>query len=163
MSILTLFVVIPVLMLLGLWLAKNDKQVRGVMVVGASCLLLLAIYLTITFVQMRNAGNTDAMLFTYSVPWFAPLHIDYSVGVDGISVVMLLLSAVIVFTGTFASWRLEPLKKEYFLWFVLLSIGVFGFFITTDMFTMFMFYEVALIPMYLLIGVWGRDRKSIPP
>jgi NADH-quinone oxidoreductase subunit M len=101
MSILTLFVVIPVLMLLGLWLAKNDKQVRGVMVVGASCLLLLAIYLTITFVQMRNAGNTDAMLFTYSVPWFAPLHIDYSVGVDGISVVMLLLSAVIVFTGTF--------------------------------------------------------------
>ncbi len=160
MSILTLFVVIPVLMLLGLWLAKNDKQVRGVMVVGASCLLLLAIYLTITFVQMRNAGNTDAMLFTYSISWFAPLHIEYSVGVDGISVVMLLLSAIIVFTGTFASWRLEPLKKEYFLWFVLLSIGVFGFFITTDMFTMFMFYEVALIPMYLLIGVWGTGPKE---
>ena len=160
MSILTLFVVIPVLMLLGLWLAKNDKQVRGVMVVGASCLLLLAIYLTVTFVQMRNAGNTDAMLFTYSISWFAPLHIEYSVGVDGISVVMLLLSAIIVFTGTFASWRLEPLKKEYFLWFVLLSIGVFGFFITTDMFTMFMFYEVALIPMYLLIGVWGTGPKE---
>jgi NADH-quinone oxidoreductase subunit M len=147
-------------MLLGLWLAKNDKQVRGVMVVGASCLLLLAIYLTVTFVQMRNAGNTDAMLFTYSISWFAPLHIEYSVGVDGISVVMLLLSAIIVFTGTFASWRLEPLKKEYFLWFVLLSIGVFGFFITTDMFTMFMFYEVALIPMYLLIGVWGTGPKE---
>ncbi|MCH4182173.1 MAG: NADH-quinone oxidoreductase subunit M [Prevotella sp.] len=160
MSILTLFVVIPVLMLLGLWLAKNDKQVRGVMAVGASCLLLLAIYLTVTFVQMRNAGNTDAMLFTYSISWFAPLHIEYSVGVDGISVVMLLLSAIIVFTGTFASWRLEPLKKEYFLWFVLLSIGVFGFFITTDMFTMFMFYEVALIPMYLLIGVWGTGPKE---
>ncbi|MCH3993909.1 MAG: NADH-quinone oxidoreductase subunit M [Prevotella sp.] len=160
MSILTLFVVIPILMLLGLWLAKNDKQVHGVMAVGASCLLLLAIYLTVSFIQMRNAGNTDAMLFTYSVSWFAPLHIDYSVGVDGISVVMLLLSAVIVFTGTFASWRLEPLKKEYFLWFVLLSIGVFGFFITTDMFTMFMFYEVALIPMYLLIGVWGTGPKE---
>ena len=67
MSILTLFVVIPVLMLIGLWLAKNDNQVRGVMVVGASALLGLSIWLTITFIQMRNAGNTDLMLFTYSV------------------------------------------------------------------------------------------------
>ncbi|MBP8686965.1 MAG: NADH-quinone oxidoreductase subunit M [Prevotella sp.] len=160
MSILTLFVVIPVLMLVGLWLAKNDNQVRGVMVVGASALLGLAIWLTITFIQMRHAGNTDLMLFTYSIPWFAPLNIAYSVGVDGISVVMILLSAVIVFTGTFASWQLEPMKKEYFLWFVLLSIGVFGFFISTDLFTMFMFYEVALIPMYLLIGVWGTGPKE---
>ena len=160
MSILTLFVVIPVLMLVGLWLAKNDNQVRGVMVVGASALLGLAIWLTITFIQMRHAGNTDLMLFTYSIPWFAPLNIAYSVGVDGISVVMILLSAVIVFTGTFASWQLEPMKKEYFLWFVLLSIGVFGFFISTDLFTMFMFYEVALIPMYLLIGVWGSGPKE---
>ena len=160
MSILTLFVVIPVLMLIGLWLSKNDNQVRGVMVVGATALLGLSIWLTVTFIQMRNAGNTDLMLFTYSVPWFAPLNIAYSVGVDGISVVMILLSAVIVFTGTFASWQLEPMKKEYFLWFVLLSIGVFGFFISTDPFTMFMFYEVALIPMYLLIGVWGTGPKE---
>src|SRR5574344_1236154 len=160
MSILTLFVVIPVLMLVGLWLAKNDNQVRGVMVVGASALLGLAIWLTITFIQMRHAGNTELMLFTYSAPWFAPLNIAYSVGVDGISVVMILLSAIIVFTGTFASWQLEPMKKEYFLWFVLLSIGVFGFFISTDLFTMFMFYEVALIPMYLLIGVWGSGPKE---
>ena len=160
MNILTLFVVIPVLMLIGLWLSKNDNQVRGVMVVGVSALLGLAIWLTISFIQLRHAGNTDLMLFTYSVPWFAPLHIAYSIGVDGISVVMILLSAVIVFTGTFASWQLEPMKKEYFLWFVLLSIGVFGFFISTDLFTMFMFYEVALIPMYLLIGVWGTGPKE---
>ena len=72
----------------------------------------------------------------------------------------MLLSAIIVFTGTFASRRLQPLTKEYFLWFTLLSLGVFGFFISTDLFTMFMFYEVALIPMYLLIGVWGSGRKE---
>jgi len=147
-------------MLLGLWIARNDNQVRGVMVVGAGCLLALAVWLTITFIQLRNAGNHDTMLFTYSIPWFKPLNIAYSVGVDGISVVMLLLSAIIVFTGTFASWQLQPMKKEYFLWFTLLSIGVFGFFISTDMFTMFMFYEVALIPMYLLIGVWGSGPKE---
>ncbi len=160
MSILTLFVVIPVLMLLGLWLSRNLNQVRGVMVAGSTALLLLSIWLTVAFVQARNAGNTDVMLFTYSTPWFRPLNIAYSVGVDGISVVMLLLSAVIVFTGTFASWQLKPLTKEYFLWFTLLSTGVFGFFICTDLFTMFMFYEVALIPMYLLIGVWGSGNKE---
>ena len=64
---------------------------------------------------MRAGGNTDEMLFTYSIPWFAPLNIAYSVGVDGISVVMLLLSSIIVFTGTFASWQLKPMTKEYYL------------------------------------------------
>ena len=73
---------------------------------------------------------------------------------------MLLLSAIIVFTGTFASWRMKEQVKEYFLWFCLLSVGVFGFFVSVDLFTMFMFYEVALIPMYLLIGVWGSGRKE---
>ena len=160
MNILTLFVVIPTLMLLGLWLAKNLNQVRGVMVVGASCLLALSIWLTVYFIQQRAAGNVDPMLLVSRLPWFKPLHIEYAIGVDGISVVMLLLSSIIVFTGTFASWQLKPLTKEYFLWFTLLSTGVFGFFICTDMFTMFMFYEVALIPMYLLIGVWGTGAKE---
>lgn len=160
MSILTLFVVIPVLMLFGLWLARNIRQVRGVMVAGSTALLALSVWLTIAFIQMRHAGNTEAMLFMYSAPWFKPLNIAYTVGVDGISVVMLLLSSIIVFTGTFASWQLKPMTKEYFLWFTLLSIGVFGFFISIDLFTMFMFYEVALIPMYLLIGVWGSGPKE---
>ena len=162
MSILSFFVVIPVLMLFGLWLARNLKEVRGVMVVGSSLLLALSIYLTIDFIHLREAFPADKfpMLYTATHVWFKPLNICYSVGVDGISVVMLLLSSIIVFTGTFASWQLKPLTKEYFLWFTLLSSGVFGFFISTDMFTMFMFYEVALIPMYLLIGVWGSGAKE---
>lgn len=160
MNILSLFVLIPLLMLAGLWLARTLNQVRGVMVTGASLLLAAAVWLTVAYIGQRNAGAAQEMLFTDSITWYAPLHICYSVGVDGISVAMLLLSAIIVFTGTFASWRLQPLTKEYFLWFTLLSTGVFGFFISTDLFTMFMFYEVALIPMYLLIGVWGTGRKE---
>ena len=147
-------------MLLGLWMSRSLNQVRGVMVAGSGLLLVLAVWLTVSYIGLRGEGADGEMLFTASVTWFAPLHICYSVGVDGISVVMLLLSAVIVFTGTFASWKLKPLTKEYFLWFTLLSTGVFGFFISTDLFTMFMFYEVALIPMYLLIGVWGSGRKE---
>ena len=160
MNILTLFVLIPALMLLGLWLSRSLNQVRGVMVAGSSCLLALSIWLTVYFVQERAAGNTDVMLLQDSISWFAPLNICYAIGVDGISVVMLLLSSIIVFTGTFASWQLKPLTKEYFLWFTLLSTGVYGFFISIDLFTMFMFYEVALIPMYLLIGVWGSGAKE---
>jgi NADH-quinone oxidoreductase subunit M len=160
MNILSLFVLIPVLMLLGLWMARNLNQVRGVMVAGSVALLALSIWLTFYFIEQRAGGNQEVMLLAASTPWFKPLNIAYSVGVDGISVVMLLLSSIIVFTGTFASWQLKPLTKEYFLWFTLLSTGVFGFFICTDMFTMFMFYEVALIPMYLLIGVWGSGAKE---
>jgi NADH-quinone oxidoreductase subunit M len=92
--------------------------------------------------------------------WFESLNIKLSLGVDGISVSMLLLSCVIVFAGVFASWNMDPLPREYFLWFWLLSTGVFGFFIAVDLFAMFMFYEVALIPMYLLIGVWGSGNKN---
>ncbi len=157
---LSTFVFIPLVMLLGLWLAKNVNQVRGVMVAGSTALLALSVHLTIRFLGDRAAGDTAEMLYTGSISWFEPLNICYSVGVDGISVAMILLSAIIVFTGTFASWQLKPLTKEYFLWFTLLSMGVFGFFISIDMFAMFMFYEIALIPMYLLIGVWGSGKKE---
>ena len=157
MNFLSIFVLIPLLMLLGLWLARGQKSIRGVMVAGSTCLLILSAVLTVLFLQERAAGNTAEMLFTASFDWITPLHIKYSVGVDGISVAMLLLSSVIVFTGTFVSWHMN---KEYFLWFTLLSAGVYGFFISIDMFTMFMFYEVALIPMYLLIGVWGTGPKE---
>jgi NADH-quinone oxidoreductase subunit M len=160
MNILNLFVIIPLLMLGSLWAARNVNQVRGVMLTGASLLLALSVYLTIDYIGLRAAGVMDKMLYTTSTPWYTPLNIEYSIGVDGISVVMLLLSSIIVFTGTFASWRLKPMTKEYFMWFTLLSLGVFGFFISIDLFTMFMFYEVALIPMYLLIGVWGSGKKE---
>ena len=162
MTFLTFFVVIPILMLLALWLARNDSQVRGVMVVGSTALLALAIYLVFAFLEARETMPAEKFPFLFgdAIPWFKPLHIFYRTGVDGISVVMILLSAIIVFTGTFASWQQHPMQKEYFLWFTLLSTGVFGFFISEDLFTMFMFYEVALIPMYLLIGVWGTGPKE---
>lgn len=160
MNILSLFPAIPLLMMLGLWISRNTKQIHTVMVAGSSALLALSVYLVFAFLGMRAAGNTAEMLFTDSLVWYAPLNIHYSVGVDGISVAMLLLSSIIVFTGTFASWQMKNDVKEFFMWFCLLSVGVFGFFISVDLFTMFMFYEVALIPMYLLIGVWGTGRKE---
>ena len=160
MNILSLFPAVPLVMMLGLWLSKSTRQIHAVMVAGSSLLLALAVVLVVQYLGLRGAGETAPMLFTASRVWYAPLNIHYAVGVDGISVVMLLLSAIIVFTGTFASWQMKTDVKAYFLWFCLLSVGVFGFFVSVDLFTMFMFYEVALIPMYLLIGVWGSGRKE---
>lgn len=160
MNILVLFIIIPLLMLPALWCSRNINQTRTVMVTGSALLLALSVYLTIDFIALRNAGETAQMLYTASVTWYKPLNICFSVGVDGVSVAMLLLSSIIVFTGTFASWRIKPMTKDFFLWYTLLTLGVYGFFISTDLFTMFMFYETALIPMYLLIGVWGSGRKE---
>ncbi len=136
------------------------KQIRTVAVIGSTALLALSVYLIVDFLELRAAGNTDIMLYQASWMWFEPLNIHLAVGVDGISVAMILLSSIIVFAGTFASWKITPLPKDFFLWLILLSTGVFGFFISIDLFTMFMFYEVALIPMYLLIGLWGTGRKE---
>jgi len=159
-NVLIYFVVIPVVMLLGLYLARNIKQIRAVAVAGSTLLIALSVWLLVDYLGLRAAGNDAPMLYTGSWAWFTPLNIRLSVGVDGISIAMLLLSSIILFTGSFASWKIDPLPKEFFLWLVLLSIGVFGFFISIDLFTMFMFYEVALIPMYLLIGVWGSGHKE---
>ena len=160
MNFLSLFVLIPILMMIGLALSKGMKQIRFVSVLGSAIQLALAIGLVFLYLQERASGNIAEMLFQASTMWYAPLNIHYAVGVDGISVAMILLTGIVVFAGIFASWKIDPLPKEFFLWLVLLSIGVYGFFISIDLFTMFMFYEIALIPMYLLIVVWGSGRKE---
>lgn len=156
MNILSLFVLIPLVMLLLLFASRNRIYVRTVAVAGFSALLALAGVLAVCFLRERGLSD-DPMLFVKDTVWYAAFNIHYSVGVDGISVLMIILSAVISFTGVFSSWNMD---REYFMWYSMLAIGVFGFFISTDLFTMFMFYEVALIPMFLLIGVWGTGRKE---
>ncbi|MDR3328571.1 MAG: NADH-quinone oxidoreductase subunit M [Prevotellaceae bacterium] len=156
MNILSFFVIVPLAMLLLLFAVRNVAQIRTIMVVGASALVGLAAVLAVVFLQQR-AASPEAMLLVADTVWYPSLNIHYAVGVDGISVLMLALAAIIVFTGVFSSWNMP---REYFMWYCLLSIGVFGFFISIDLFTMFLFYEVALIPMYLLIGVWGTGRKE---
>ena len=158
-NILIYFVVIPVVMLLGLFLCRDVKQIRAVAVSGSVLLTALSVWLLVDYLALRAAGATEPMLYLGSWEWFAPLNIHLAVGVDGISIAMLILTGVILITGSFASWQI-PQPKEFFLWLILLSTGVYGFFISIDLFTMFMFYEVALIPMYLLSGVWGSGNKN---
>jgi NADH-quinone oxidoreductase subunit M len=160
MDILTLFVLIPVLTITGIVLVKDVRQTRLVAAIGMGIQLIMAAVLVFMYLSERRAGNVEEMLFMRDVMWFESLNIRYAVGVDGISVAMIALTAIVVIAGIFASWEVEFLTKEFFISLILLATGVFGFFISIDLFTMFLFYEVAVIPMYLLIGIWGSGPKD---
>ncbi|MFN8134317.1 MAG: NADH-quinone oxidoreductase subunit M [Bacteroidales bacterium] len=160
MNILSLFVLIPVLTVIAILFTSNMKQTRVVSAIGMGIQLVLAGILVYLYLTERQAGNTAAMLFYYDAVWFPTLNIHYTLGVDGISVAMIALTAVVVFAGIFASWMVDFLYREFFISLILLATGVFGFFISLDLFTMFLFYEIAVIPMYLLIGIWGSGPKE---
>ena len=159
MDILSLFVIAPVLVVLALIFTKDLKQARIVSMLGG--LLQLGMALNLLFAYFRErAVNDSIMLFTRDVVWFEHFNIHYNIGVDGISVALMLLTSIIVLAGVFISWKMEDLPKEFFISLIILSTGVYGFFISMDLFTMFLFYEVAVIPMYLLIGIWGSGPKE---
>jgi len=160
MDILTLFIVIPVLTIIGILFCKDHKMVKLTAAFGMGIQLVMAAILIILFLRERAAGNMAEMLFVKDLVWFPSLNIHYLIGVDGISVAMIGLTSIVIFAGIFASWEVEELHKEFFISLILLSSGVFGFFISLDLFTLFLFYEIAVIPMYLLIGIWGSGPRE---
>ncbi|MCI5167095.1 MAG: NADH-quinone oxidoreductase subunit M, partial [Candidatus Electrothrix sp. GM3_4] len=98
--------------------------------------------------------------FTYKVSWFKMMNIEYNIGVDAISVLMMLLTAIVIFCGVLASWNVDKQAKEFFILLNVLVAGVYGVFVSIDLFTFFLFYEIAVLPMYLLIGLWGTGKKE---
>ena len=160
MDILSLFVLVPFLTIIGILFTKGLKGTRIVSAVGMGIQLIMAFNLLFKYLGARKAGELGEMLFVKSHMWYQSLNIHYTVGVDGIAVAMIMLTAIVVFAGVFASWMTKELPREFFISLIFLSSGVFGFFISIDLFTMFLFYEIAVIPMYLLIGLWGTGPKE---
>src|SRR5258708_17292946 len=99
------------------------------------------------------------MLFGEDHIWDAPLHIHYHTGVDGISVAMILLTSFIVLAGVLVSWDTEKLSRGFFFLLYLLSVGAYGFFISLDLFTLFLFLELAVVPNFMFIGLWRTGPK----
>ena len=160
MNPLFLLLIIPLLTIVGIALVKDLTKVRIVSAIGMSAQLIVAFVLLYLFYQQRNTGNTDEMLFVSTTTWYESFNIQVKVGIDGISISMIILTAIVTFAGVFASWQVDFLPKEFFISLIILAGGVFGFFISLDLFTMFLFYEMAVIPMYLLIGLWGSGPKE---
>ncbi len=159
-NILNLLILIPILTVTGIVFAKGMKAVRVTAAIGMFLQLITAILVLFTYMAIRKSGVTDEMVMMSDHMWFPSLNIHYAIGIDGISAAMILLTAIVVFAGIFASWQVEYLQKEFFISLILLATGVFGFFISIDLFTMFLYYEIAVIPMYLLIGIWGSGPKA---
>ncbi|MBT8287384.1 MAG: NADH-quinone oxidoreductase subunit M [Flavobacteriaceae bacterium] len=159
MDILSLFIIVPLLTVLALIFTRDLKQSRIVAMLGS--LLQLGMAVNLLFAYLRERETNDAiMVFMRDVVWFESFNIHYVVGVDGVSVALLLLTSIVVLAGVFISWKMYDLPKEFFISLIVLSIGVYGFFISLDLFTMFVFFEIAVIPMYLLIGIWGSGPKE---
>ena len=157
---LSLLIILPLITAITLLLCNGLKPVRLVALSGAVVQLIFAFGLLFRYGQQRAAGDTAVMLFEEDHVWFTPLNIHYHIGVDGISIAMILLTAFITVAGILVSWSMEKLNKEFFFLLVLLSLGAYGFFISLDLFTLFFFLEVAVIPKFLLIGIWGSGRKE---
>jgi NADH-quinone oxidoreductase subunit M len=160
MNILNLLVIIPVLTVIGIVLTKDHRGARLAAATGMSLQLITTVILVISYFSQRHAGATGEFLFLGDYSWYKALNIHYLIGVDSIAVWMLLLTSIVVFAGIYTSWQVEYLAREFYISLILLATGVFGFFISLDLFTMFLFYELAVIPMYLLIGIWGSGPKE---
>lgn len=100
--------------------------------------------------------------FVEWIPIVSNLGISYHFGADGISLVLIILTAFILIAGVFASWTISFRSKEFYVLLLLLVTGVFGVFVCLDLFLFFLFYELAVLPMYLLIGIWGSSTRIVP-
>ncbi|MDI3256886.1 MAG: NADH-quinone oxidoreductase subunit M [Kyrpidia sp.] len=166
MHVATLWVVlIPFAAGLISWLAPRDSRSlpRAAALLGSlvSAVLVGAMYLGYD----RAAGGSQ---FAFSRPWFTvgdaladmPLTVTFGFGVDGLSLPLLALTAVVGFTAVWASKGIRNRTNEYYGWLMILLAGLYGVFASTDLFLLFFFLELILIPMYFLIGIWGGAERT---
>ncbi|MFQ5451748.1 MAG: NADH-quinone oxidoreductase subunit M [Nitrospinaceae bacterium] len=103
--------------------------------------------------------TTHEMQFEYTVPWISSWGISYHVGIDGISLLLFIMTTFLTLVSIIASWEIKKYIREYMMAMLALSTGMLGVFIALDMFLFYVFWEFQLVPMYLIIGVWGGPRR----
>lgn len=143
------------------------SRIRWIAAAGTGLHLLLTGVVTWRFWQLACDDHATQALAKFTrlylserLPWFESLGIQYFVGLDGISLSMVILTSIVIFAGVMASWNVIERRKEFFALLLTLVTGVFGVFVSFDLFLFLMFYELAVLPMYLLIGVWGTGPKE---
>jgi len=154
---LTLLIAVPLgtALLLMLVPKENRLAVRLLSATAASATLVISIWALIAYDRHRLG-----MQFEEKHQWIPAIGVSYHVGADGVSLTLVLLTALIIFGGVFASWTIEHRTKEFYILLLTLVTGVFGVFVSLDLFFFFLFYELAVLPMYLLIGIWGTGPKE---
>jgi NADH-quinone oxidoreductase subunit M len=134
---------------------ERQTQIKWVSAVFSGITLILSVYLF--FAYDKGQGGLQ---FVEKVPWVESLGITYFNAADGFNLPMLLLTGIVFFTGVLTMWELDYRVKEFFALYFLLVTGVFGLFMSMDLFFIFVWYDISLFPMYLLIAIWGSTRKE---
>jgi NADH-quinone oxidoreductase subunit M len=154
--ILTLLILVPLIGALVTFFVKKDKTAKIIALVFAAVPLALSILLLFGF-NMNAAGQFQ---FTESYSWIKALGINYSLGIDGISLPMVFLTTLLCFLAILFSWDVEQRTNQYMGLMLVLEVGVLGVFMSLDYFLFYVFWEVVLIPMYFLIAIWGGPRRE---
>jgi len=157
MPLLSSILLIPVITLIIL-LIMPKGSVRAIRLLCATSGLLTGVLsLQLWMGYDPVAGGIQ---FEEMIPWVSAMGISYHLGVDGFGTILVMLNSIVYFTGVLTMWDLEDRIKEYFSFMVLLVIGVYGVFMSQDLFFFFFFYEIAVVPMYPLILIWGSGNKE---
>jgi NADH-quinone oxidoreductase subunit M len=131
--------------------------VRWTAVVGTAVSLIASLW--VYWAYDREAAGFQ---FGESIAVVPSLGITYELAIYGISALMVLLTSIIIFAGVFASWTVKTRSQEFYALLLILVTGVYGVFVSLDLFILFLFYEIAVLPMYLLIGIWGSSGHVRP-
>jgi NADH-quinone oxidoreductase subunit M len=110
--------------------------------------------------EQHSPGNRDSNNLVSQYPWLKQFNIQYYFGLDGISLPLVLLTTVITFLAVIASWKIDRFVRGYCVLLLILESGMLGTFLALDFFLFFIFWEVMLLPMYFLIGIWGGERRE---
>ena len=155
----------PAVTTLALFFLKEDNKrgVRFLAWLGTLISLIAAIYLFLSFpnAPVDQSVGDHGYKYVTAVNWVPELGLQFKVGADGVSVALLLLTALTIFTGVMVSFTIQSRVKEYYINLLALVTGVFGVFAAQDLFFYYFFYELAVIPMFLLIGIWGSTTKTV--
>jgi NADH-quinone oxidoreductase subunit M len=150
----------PLLAALAVLAQSNPKTIRLTALAGALAAMGLVLVLALGCFDVSRAGSYQLSERLDLLRQAGGLNLSYRLGVDGMSLVLLLLTGIIITTGVLVSWNVTHRAREFFFLLLLLVSGVFGVFMATELFTFFVFYEIAVLPMYLLIGIWGTGPKE---
>jgi NADH-quinone oxidoreductase subunit M len=154
--LLTLMVFVPLLGMIVVMMLKQS-QVQLIRYTAAFFSLVPLILSLLMLAQYD--WTTSQLQFVEQHLWIPSLNVHYYLGADGISVPMLFLTALLSFISIVASFNITDRVKEYFAFFLLLEVGMMGVFAALDFFLFYVFWEIMLVPMYFLIGIWGGPRK----
>ncbi len=154
LTLLTFFPLVGVVILL-FWRGAHDRQMKWTAIITSAITLILSVV-----VLLQYRPGVPGLQLVDHMAWIPSWGISYWLGVDGISILMVLLTTIISLLAIVSSWSaIETQVRQYYIFMLLLQVGMMGVFLAQDMFLFYIFWEFTLVPMYFLIGIWGGGRR----